>query len=210
VKLDDPQHYYAERDVAHTAQGDIHAGVPFVHATMFSPEFEAAGARKRPGAADPDQAVVTSHHGLGVVLHYTCGITAQPPGTRGYAHEFRLLAPIVSLRTLKAWGMKNNELRKLRDGYALQGFMYLPQVEPMLLDDEDEGHDEYGGHAAALIYRPATVSQALLDHAPRITRLTADATRILDAALIQTYTPNNFDWNALAQPDLSDSWAGPQ
>jgi hypothetical protein len=47
-------------------------------------------------------------------------------------------------------------------------------------------------------------------HAPRITRLTADATRILDAALIQTYTPNNFDWNALAQPDLSDGWAGPQ
>jgi len=209
VKLDDPQHYYAERDVAHTAQGDIHAGVPFVHATMFSPEFEAAGARKRPDAADPDQAVVTSHHGLGVVLHYTCGITAQPPGTRGYAHEFRLLAPIVSLRTLKAWGMKNNELRKLRDGYTLQGFMYLPQVEPMLLDAQAEGHDEYGGHAAALIYRPATVSQALLDCAPRITRLTSDATRILDAALIQTYTPNNFDWNALAQPDLSDGWAGP-
>jgi hypothetical protein len=97
VKLDDPQHYYAERDVTHTAQGDIHAGVPFVHATMFSPEFAAAGARKRPDAADPDQAVVTSHHGLGVVLHYTCGITAQPPGTSGYAHEFRLLAPIVSL-----------------------------------------------------------------------------------------------------------------
>jgi hypothetical protein len=31
--------------------------------------------------------------------------------------------------------MKNNELRKLRDGYALQGFMYLPQVEPLLIDD---------------------------------------------------------------------------
>jgi hypothetical protein len=143
------------------------------------------------------------------VLHYTCGITAQPPGTRGYAHEFRLLAPIVSLRTLKSWGMKNNELRKLRDGYALQGFMYLPQVEPMLLDADEESRDEYGGHAAALIYRPATVSQALLNQAPRITRLTADATRILDAALIQTYTPNNFDWRALAEPDLSDGWAGP-
>jgi hypothetical protein len=104
--------------------------------------------------------------------------------------------------------MKNNELRKLRDGYALQGFMYLPQVESVLLDGQAEGHDEYGGHAAALIYRPATVRQALLDRAPRITRLTADATRMLDAALIQTYTPNNFDWHALAEPDLSDGWVG--
>jgi hypothetical protein len=100
----------------------------------------------------------------------------------------------------------NNELRKLRDGYALQGFMYLPQLEPVLLDAPEERQDEYDGHAAALIYRPTTVSQALLDCAPRITRLTADATRILDAALIQTYTPNNFDWKALAQPDLSDGW----
>jgi hypothetical protein len=142
------------------------------------------------------------------VLHYTCGITAQPPGTSGYAHEFRLIAPIVSLRRLKAWGMKNNELHKLRDGYALQGFMYLPQVEPVLLDSQVEGHDEYGGHAAALIYRPATVSQALLDHAPRSRALTADAPRILDAARTQTYTPNNFAWHALAEPDLSDGWVG--
>ncbi|HWY90731.1 MAG TPA: hypothetical protein VNY31_08675 [Solirubrobacteraceae bacterium] len=151
MRLDDPSDYYAERDVAHTAQGDIHAGVPFVHATMLSPQFEAAGARKRPDAADPDQAAVTSHHGMAIVLHYTCGITAQPPGSRGYAHEFRLVAPIVSLHTLKRWGMKNNELRKLRDGYALQGFMYLPQVEPVLLDGPNEPASEYGGHAAALI-----------------------------------------------------------
>jgi hypothetical protein len=102
--------------------------------------------------------------------------------------------------------MKNNELRKIRDGYTLQGFMYLPQVEPVLLDPPGETHDEYDGHAAALIYRPATVSQTLLDCTPRIVRLTADATRILDAALINTYTPNNFDWKALAQPDLSDGW----
>lgn len=69
MRLDDPGDYYAERDVAHTAQGDIHAGVPFVHATMLSPAFEAAGARKRPDAADPDQAAVTSHHGMAIVLH---------------------------------------------------------------------------------------------------------------------------------------------
>jgi hypothetical protein len=42
--------------------------------------------------------------------------------------------PCLIHRTLKTWGMKNNELRKIRDGYALQGFMYLPQASPIPLD----------------------------------------------------------------------------
>ena len=63
------------------------------------------------------------------------------------------------------------------------------------------------GHAAALVYRPASVTQTLLDHQPRVARLTADATRILEAAIIQTYTPNNFAWESLAEPDMTDGWA---
>lgn len=74
--------YYADREVPHTAQGDIYAGVPFVHAALLTPAFEAKGARKRPDAQDPDLGVVTSHTGLGVVLHYTCAITAQPRARR--------------------------------------------------------------------------------------------------------------------------------
>jgi hypothetical protein len=206
VQLSDPDAYYADRDVPHTAQGDIYAGIPFVHATLLTPAFEAAGARKRPDAREPDLGVLTSHEGLGVVLHYTCAITAQPEGTEGYSHEYRLMAPIVSLRTLKRWKLGNNELRKIRDGYAIQGFMYLPQIEPVLIDDSDEPDDEWAGHAAALLYRPATVSQTLLDQQPRISRLTSDATRILDAAIIQTYTANNFDWTTLAEPDMSNGW----
>jgi hypothetical protein len=185
VKLSSPDECYADRDVPHTAQGDIHAGVPFVHATLLASDFEAAGARKRPDALEPNLGFMTSHEGFGVVLHYTCGITAQPEGTEGYSHEFRLVAPIVSLRALKRWGLGNNEPRKIRDGVTIQGFMYLPQVEPILIDDPEEPEDEWTGHAAALIYRPATVSQALLDQQPRIARLTADATRILNAAMIQ-------------------------
>ncbi len=65
------------------------------------------------------------------------------------------------------------------------------------------------GHAAVLVYRPATVTQTLLDHQPRIARLTADATRILHAAIIQTYTPNNFAWDSLAEPDMTDGWSSP-
>jgi hypothetical protein len=72
VQLSSPHAYYADRDVPHTAQGDIYAGIPFVHATLLTPAFEAAGARKRPDAREPDLGVVTSHEGLGVVLHYTC------------------------------------------------------------------------------------------------------------------------------------------
>jgi len=39
--------------------------------------------------------------------------------------------------------------------------------------------------------------------------LTSDATRILDATIIQTYTPNNFAWESLTEPDMSDGWASP-
>ena len=66
MQLSDPGAYYADREVPHTAQGDIYAGIPSVHATLLTPAFEAAGARKRPDS-----------------------------------HEYRLMAPIVSLRTLK-------------------------------------------------------------------------------------------------------------
>lgn len=207
MKLADPNAYYANRSVEHTAQGDIYAGVPLVQATWTDPAFQAAGARKRPGGPEPDHATSVVFAGLAVVLHYTCGITAQPPGTRGYSHEYRLMAPIVSLRELRTWGIGNNELRKIRDGATIQGFMYLPQTGAVVVDGPGDGDDEWAGHAAALIYRPATVTQSLLDHQPRIARLTADATRILDAAIIQTYTPNNFAWESLAEPDMTDGWA---
>lgn len=207
MKLADPNAYYADRAVEHTAQGDIYAGIPLVQATRTDPSFGAAGARKRPGGPDPEHASHVAHFGFAVVLHYTCGITAQPPGTAGYSHEHRLMAPIVALRELRRWGMGNNELRKIRDGRTIQGFMYLPQIGAVQLDAPGDVEDEWTGHAAALIYRPASVTQALLDHQPRVARLTSDATRILEAAIIQTFTPNNFAWETLAEPDMTDGWA---
>lgn len=114
------------------------------------------------------------------------------------------MAPIVSLRELRRWGIGNDELRKIRDGGTIQGFMYLPQGGRRPARRAVDGEDEWRDHAAALIYRPASVTQALLDHQPRVAGLTADATRILEAAIIQTYTPNNFAWETLADPDMSD------
>ena len=75
------------------------------------------------------------------------------------------------------------------------------------LDRPEDSADEWTGHAAALLYRPATVTQALLDRQPRIARLTADRTRILEAAIVQTYTANNFAWESLVEPDMGDGWA---
>lgn len=115
------------------------------------------------------------------------------------------MAPIVSLRTLKKWGLKNNELRKIRDG-RIGGFMYLPQHNSLFIDDHNAPTDEWKGHAAALLYRPATVSQVLLDRTERVARLTSDATKILNAGLIQTFTPNRFNWRDLAPPDITSSW----
>mgnify|MGYP001263665849 CR=1 FL=1 len=199
--------YYQDRAVEHTAQGDIYADLPFVWATV-APGFEPRGARKRPSS---EEEVVTSAPltAPGIVCHYTCGFTAQPPGTAGYAHDHRLVAPIFSLGALKAMGMGNNELRKIRDGIHIQGFMYLPQTDALRLDQPADLDDEWDGHGAALLYRPTAVTQQLLDSRERGTRLSEPAERILIASLIAVFSPNDFDPfdEALAAPDMSDSWA---
>lgn len=208
MRLGGPEDYYEDRDVPHAAQGDIYDGIPFAHATVVTPEFEAAGARKRTSGIEPAEGTIVALMGPGILLHYTCGITAQPPGIQGYSHEFRLMAPVISLRDLKArFRMGNNELRKIRDGRTIQGFMYLPQTEVLVLDDPSEPEDEWTGHAAALIYRPALVSQAVLDRRPRLHQLTGPAIKILDAYVIHTFSPNDFRADDLAEPDLSNGWS---
>jgi hypothetical protein len=200
------QDYYEDRPVRHSAQGDIHADLPFVWATV-APGFDASGARKRP-SSDPEVVLSAPIRAPGLVCQYTCGFTAQPPGTEGYSHDFRLVAPIFSLRALKAKGMRNNELRKVRDGAHIQGFMYLPQTGQLALDEPADIEDEWTGHAAAALYRATTVTQKVLDARPRLARLTEAAQRILIVALIAVFSPNSFDAfdDDLAAPDMSDGW----
>lgn len=106
--------------------------------------------------------------------------------------------------------MNNHELRKIRDGKSIQGFMYLPQTDLLRLDDPDEDHGEYAGHAAALLYRPSLVSQAVLDVRDRLHQLTGEATKVLNAAIISTYSPNTFAPDDLDDPDLSNGWSKPE
>lgn len=113
------------------------------------------------------------------------------------------MAPIQPLRDLKVAGMKNNELRKIRDNGGASGLMYLPWPS------EDDQVDEWQGHAAALLYRMALVTQGLLDSRTRIARLSGEAQRILTVRLMQVVSPNVFDPDdpGLLAPDMSDSWA---
>lgn len=203
----DPADYYAERDVQHSAQGDIHLDLPFVAATVTGDEEPSRGARKRPGNPDAGVAILPPLTAPGIVCSYTCGFTAQPPGQQGYSHPYRLVAPIMSLTALKGLGVKANELRKLRDSGFLQGLMYLPQTDRLQLDEPAED-EEFGGDGAALLYRPALMTQALLDRSERAQRLSESGQRILIAALIQGVSPNRFDpfEDGLRAPDLSDSW----
>ena len=194
--------YYQDRPVAHTAQGDLYAQIPFVTASAAQGDFESRGARKRPGFTG--DFVTGSLEAVGVVCSYTCGFMAQPPGTPGYAHDIRLVAPLLPLRHLKELGMSTKELRGIRDDGGRQGFMYLP-----IPADSEEEDDEWRGHGAACLYRPASVTQSLLDSRTRVAQMSEAAQRILIVRLIQTVSPNNFDPfdENLRPPDLSDSWA---
>jgi hypothetical protein len=198
--------YYKNRDVSHTAQGDIYSAVPFVFAHSTATVVP-SGARKRP-ADDPEVIIPDPLVAPGLVCSYTCGFTAQPAGTEGYAHPYRLVAPIVSLQTLADGGVKANELRKLVDSGFLQGLLYLPISKRVAPAGPADVKEEWKGHAAALLYRQTLVHQGLLDNRELLTRLTPEAQRILIAALIMVISPNRFDPfdEQLQAPDLSDSW----
>ncbi len=193
--------YYQDEVTAHTAQGDLYDDVPFGHTTVLDSGFEAVGARPRPGEGGPHDVPLVAFHALGVVCSYTCGFVAQPPGTRGYSHPYRLVAPIVTLRYAVEQGLGAGQARAVRDQGGVNGLMYLPWPGP------DESDDEWHGQGVALLYRPNLVTQTLLDTRTRVGRLRPQALRILEARLIQTVAPSLFD-PADLDPDTSDSWAG--
>lgn len=195
--------YYEERSVSHCQLGDVHDGVPFPRVFEVAVR-EARGRRKRPDDRPSFivESPVTLH--VGVVCHYTCGFLAQPPGTAGYAHEYRLMAPILPLRRLQEIGWKATTLRTVRDQGQQHGVLYVPWPH------NDDSSDEWTGHAAALLYRPVLVTQEVLDSAacPRIARMTEQAQHLLALGMIQVVSPMTLDPSDpnLIRPDISDSW----
>ncbi len=203
----DPDAYFADRDVEHTAQGDIYEAVPSAVAHGSPLEEAPTGGRKRP-ASKEDFTLTSTHFQYGIVCSYTCGFTAQPPGTRGYSHPYRQVAPIVSLGELRQGGVSNNDLRKLQANGTIQGLMWLPlECTP----EPPDTRDEFRGQSAALLYRQTLVTQGALEQCARALRLSEPAQRVLITALIQVVSPNNFDPfdESLRQPDMTDGWAVP-
>lgn len=200
----EPAEYFADRAVEHVAQGDIFEGTPAAATHGVLSEEPSSGARKRPASED-NFTLTGARFQYGIVCSYTCGFTAQPPGTRGYAHPYRIVAPIVSLGELRASGVTNNDLRKLQRLGGLQGLMWLP----LPIEGEPAStKDEFVGQSAVLLYRPSLVTQSALDQCRRARRLSEMAQRLLIAGLIQVISPNNFDPfdDGLVPPDMSDGW----
>lgn len=142
-----PDHYFDRECSSHTAQGDLYAGVPFVWRTVVTAADDPP-AGKRPRPAIPD----TSEGGLELiaVCNYTCGFMAQPPGTPGYAHPFRLVAPILPLQLLRDSGITDAQLEGLVANGGANGFTYLPSAPFGFREDPDS---RWAGHAAACLYR---------------------------------------------------------
>lgn len=201
MRLEHPADYFEARDIRHTMQGDIHQDVPFAHASTFSPGFNPSGGRTRPGEAS--SVVAPTATWPGIVCSYTCGFLAQPPGTEGYAHPFRLVAPVRTFGELKN-DLNAQDFDNLTRRGAVSGLMYLPYP----IDDPEE-NDDLRGHAVVCLYRASLVSQELLDQRERLARLSVAAQRILIARLIQVVSPYTFDPTdpALDDPDVSDGWA---
>jgi hypothetical protein len=131
---------------------------------------------------------------LGLVCNYTCNFVAQPPGTAGYAHPFRLVAPVVPLSVMVSrHGLAKNEARRIVESGGVAGLMYLPappdwkapngaltDPAPASATSEgspQDGSGEFTGAFVACLYRMASVDQGLLDQRPRIARLSQPAHR---------------------------------
>lgn len=134
--------YYEDNRTTHFAQGDIFREVPFYYAGLSE-----AG----------DEAIPVSHVGYGLLVSYTSGMMLQPPGTPGYAHPWRLIAPIFPLNLLADRGFTPEQVERLRTHDTYMRYMYLPPYP-----------GEFG-ECVAVLYRPALVAQDVIDE-KRVTK----------------------------------------
>ena len=179
------EEYYEDRTV-HVAQGDIFRDVPFFYAVPEDLPSNQAGTRQ-PLEQPP------SHTGYGMLLSYTSGFMAQPPGTRGYAHAFRLVAPIFPLDLLNQAGVLTEaSMQQLPRDDHLGFYMYLP---PYPQEFEE---------SVVCPYRPVLVHHDLLE-GRRVTQLQESAAVQLQMKLATNFLGGKWRREDL-HPDLSDHW----
>lgn len=203
VRLPSTEDYWSA-PVSHCSQGDLYLNVPFGYAGLARVEDKTEGTRQR-GATSEALQVLVPHFGPGIVTNYTCGFMAQPPGTRGYGHNFRSVAPLLGFAAALAEGtLTAPELATVKGLGRASGYMYLPMP-----DAPSKGSDESDRDALLLLYRPSLVHQSVLDQCERPARLSERAQAILVSLLVQQVSPS------LPSPDLwrddyaldrSDGW----
>jgi hypothetical protein len=192
----DPSQYYEDRPVPHTAQGDLYADVPVALAENPPERDRPRGGRKRPR---PRREMVD----YAVVCNYTCGFVAQPPGSKGYSHMYRLVAPVLPLEEVVGQlGVTPSEARRLVSLRLVNGLMWLPPPPGCTSTGTGEFSDDW----VAALYAMTAVHQERLDECTRVGRLSMPAQKILISGLIQVMSPNLYDPTDTDDPDMSCSW----
>lgn len=167
--------YYLDDRTEHLAQGDIFRDVPLSWTVLLNGE--------------PTEVGFVGH---AMLLTYTSGMMKQPPGTHGYKHRFRLVAPIFSFALLADQGLTDDQLMGIRVNDNFAAFMYLPPYP-----DEFE-------ESAVLPYRAALVDHDVLD-GRRVTQLHRPAAVQLQLKLATTFLGGKWNPDDL-EPDMSDHW----
>jgi hypothetical protein len=172
---------YFELRTDHFAQGDIFKEVPFYYGDI-SP-------LKNP--AEPF--IATGFSGYGVLITYTSGMMNQPPGTPGYAHPWRLVAPLLSIAQLAEQGVfSDQQIDGLRSQDNFGRYMYVPSFPGEFRE------------SVVVCHRPSLVHQEVLE-GRRISQLQLPAALRLQEKLATTFLGGKWDPEDL-HPDLSDHW----
>lgn len=182
-----------EHATEHFRQGDIFQDIPFPMALPEPPPAdEPIGVGARRVLETPFFA-----HTFGILISHSSGFMAQPPGTRGYSHVFRVMAPIFPVSILLEQDMVRDEtMHLLRKEDRLVGYMFLPPCAGAWDDDR-----------AVTLYRPGLVHYELLEDR-RVVQLHEDALKHLQAKIVESFTgkfPNADDLS----PSMGDHWNRP-
>jgi hypothetical protein len=190
----DDEEYYEDNRTQHVAQGDIFRDLRFDFLLPEGSEgldMESLTVEPRPALQEPE-----SFSGYGMLLSYTSGFMAQPPGSRGYRHYYRVVAPILPLAMLEDLGLPPDEIGHLRRGDIYGFYMYLPAYPGEFAE------------SAVLPFRPVLVHHGLL-LGRRVTQLQLPAAQQLQTKLASVFLGRRLKQGGDADPDLSDHWRQP-
>ena len=165
----DGEYYHEGQRTQHVAQGDVFRDIEFI---------------------GPDGGSFTTY---GMLIHYTSNMMNGAPGTRGYAHDSRLLAPLYAFDMLSELGITDDHLRSMRSDDLMGRYLYLPPCP--------NEFDECG----VPIYRAQRFTQATIE-GKRVAQLQLGAAKQLQRKLARVFFGTELEGEP--SPDMTDHWAG--